>query len=103
MTNPLSKEYLKIIEQRCETATKGPWIASIEGRDHPLGGENVILRGKDPREEDLYLLGGTINDYDFVANAKQDIPLLIIEIERLQDEINALQNLINSYPKNIEE
>ena len=85
MSEPLSKEYLVAIRQRCEATTKGVWISSVEGRDHPLGGETLIIRDNDgQREEDLYLFGGTIADYDFVANAKQDIPLLLGEIERLQ-------------------
>jgi hypothetical protein len=96
MSEPLSKEFIDSIKQRCEATTKGPWIASVEGCDHPLGGETLIIRGKDPREDDLYLFGGTVEDYDFVANAKQDIPLLLEEIERLQEEIKRLQNLLNS-------
>ena len=84
MTQPLESEYLKAVQKRCNLATKGPWIASIEGRDHPLGGDTVILRGTNRDKDDLYLIGGTANDYDFVANARQDIPMLLQEIERLQ-------------------
>jgi hypothetical protein len=85
MSEPLSTDYLAGVRQRCEAATKGIWISSVEGRDHPLGGETLIMRDNDgQREDDLYLFGGTIADYDFVANAKQDIPLLLDEIERLQ-------------------
>ena len=84
MTEALSKDYLAAVRQRCESATKGIWISSVEGRDHPLGGETLIIRENNgQREEDLYLFGGTVADYDFVANAKQDIPLLLDEIERL--------------------
>ena len=83
MIEPLSKEYLAAVRQRCDATTKGPWVSWVEGRDHSAG-ETVITRGEfDEGEEDLYLFGGTVADYDFVANAKQDIPLLLDEIERL--------------------
>jgi hypothetical protein len=96
MTEPLSKEYLAAVRQRCKAATEGIWISSVEGRDHPLGGDTFILREEnDKREEDLYLTGGTIADHDFIANAKQDIPLLLREIERLQLEVQRLQELLN--------
>jgi hypothetical protein len=84
MNESLSSEYLEEVKKRCDASTKGPWIASIEGRDHPLGGETVILRGVDREEEDLYLIGGTVDDYDFIAHAKQDIPLLLNELARLR-------------------
>ncbi len=70
---------------RCEAATPGPWISIIEGRDQPLGGDSFILRGvQSMRQEDLYLTGATVADHDFIAGARQDIPLLLDEIERLQ-------------------
>jgi len=49
----------------------------------------VIKRG-DGEEEDLRILGGTIADQVFIAHARQDIPLLLDEIERLQALIQAL-------------
>ena len=84
MGDTLSDDILQIIRKRWEASSPGPWISSVEGRDHPLGGETVILRGENREADDLYLIGGTIADYDFVANAKQDIPLLLAEIERLK-------------------
>jgi hypothetical protein len=85
MHEPLSKEYLDSVRTRCEASTNGPWKASIEDRDHPLGGESVILRGINGSENDLYLFGGTVQDYDFVACARQDVPLLLDEIEQLKN------------------
>ena len=34
--------------------------------------------------EDIYLSGATVNDQDFIASARQDVPLLIREIRRLR-------------------
>jgi hypothetical protein len=33
--------------------------------------------------EDIYLTGATVSDQDFIAHARQDIPRLIAEVERL--------------------
>lgn len=79
----LSEEYLEEVRRRCESVTPGPWISFVEGRDH-TSGDNVIVRGPEGSEEDLYVIGGTAADQDFIAHARQDIPLLLKEIERLQ-------------------
>jgi hypothetical protein len=39
--------------------------------------------------EDIYLAGATTEDQDFIACARQDIPRLIAEIERLKAEIGS--------------
>jgi hypothetical protein len=86
-SEPLSEAYMDEVRKRCEAATSGPWISYVEGRDH-LGGDSVIVRGEGGREEDLYLTGGTIADQDFIAHARQDIPILLGEIERLRKLLN---------------
>jgi hypothetical protein len=89
MSDPLAIEFLDEIRKRCEAATPGPWISFVEGRDF-MGRDSVIGRGKDRSEEDLYLSGGTITDQDFIAHARQDIPLLLEEISRLRERLKAL-------------
>lgn len=71
------------MEARCLAATPGPWKSSVEGRDH-FAGDTVILRWAGEGYDDLYLHGGTIADYDFVAAARQDVPRLIEEVRRLR-------------------
>ena len=83
MNEPLTDEYLNEIRRRCEANTKGPWISFVEGRDHSSG-DSVIVRGVNGAESDLYLTGATKEDQDFIAHARQDIPLLLNEIERLR-------------------
>lgn len=80
MTNQLSPEQLVEIATRCDRATPGPWSSYVEGRDH-ISGDSFIMTGGD----DIYLTGASANDQDFVANARQDIPMLIAEIYRLRD------------------
>ena len=79
----LSKEYLEEVRRRCEAATPGPWISYVEGRDHKSG-DSVIVRGPEGSEEDLYVFGVTAADQDVMSHARQDIPLLLKKIERLQ-------------------
>ena len=82
----LSLVYLEEIRKRCEAATSGPWISYVEGRDH-LAGDSFIKRGGERRKEDLYLTGGTVADQDFIAHARQDIPSLLEEVERLRKRL----------------
>ena len=79
----LSDEQLNLMEERCKSATSGPWRSYVEGRDFDSG-SSVIVRGESGQESDLYLLGGTIADQDFIAHARQDVPLLLDEIKRLR-------------------
>lgn len=75
---PLTPSDLAAILQRAEQATPGPWKSYIEGRDHFGGSDFIMTAG-----EDIELMGATEADYDFVAGARQDIPLLVAEIRRL--------------------
>lgn len=75
----LPDEDLAAIEQRAAAATPGPWKSYIEGRE-PMSGSDFIMTGG----EDIYLTGATVADQDFIAHARQDIPRLIAEIERLK-------------------
>lgn len=88
MSEPLLSEQLMEIRNRCSAATPEPWISYVEGRDH-TSGESVIVRGINGSEEDLYLIGGTTADQDFVAHARQDIPRLLDEIDRLRALVHA--------------
>ena len=69
---------LAAISERCARATAGPWKSYIEGRDHTSGSNFIMTCG-----EDIELLGATGADQDFIAHARQDIPLLLAEIDRL--------------------
>ena len=75
----ISDNELLAIRRRVENATKGSWKAFIEGRDVECGSSFIQTQ-----EKDIELIGATEADYDFIANAKQDIPKLLDEIERLR-------------------
>jgi hypothetical protein len=75
----LSKETLERILDLCSKTTPGPWTSYVEGRDHESGSNFIMTKG-----DDIELVGATIVDQDFIACAKQNIPLLIDEIFRLR-------------------
>jgi hypothetical protein len=56
----------------------------LEGRDQ-WGGSSFIMTGPDDdRGEDLTVLGANEADLEFIAHARQDIPRMLSEIERLR-------------------
>ena len=74
------------ILMRNSRATPGPWTSFIEGRDHLSGSSFIRTSGGD-----IELLGATAEDQDFIAAARQDIPLLVAEIRRLREELKKAQ------------
>ncbi|MCX6785204.1 MAG: hypothetical protein NTV81_04795 [Candidatus Komeilibacteria bacterium] len=82
----LPNEELEEIKQRCERASPGPWRSMVEGRDHTSGSDFIMTGTTEARGEDIELLGATIDDQEFIAHARQDIPRLLEEIERLRLE-----------------
>jgi hypothetical protein len=84
MRNQLSPEQLIESEARCARATLGPWRSYVEGRDHSSGDSFIRTGGND-----IYLTGASAYDQDFIANARQDIPMLIAEVRRLHDVLRS--------------
>ncbi len=82
----ITEEELIQIEQRANLAQAGPWKAYIEGRDHESGSDFIMTGTEGSRGEDIEMTGATDFDYDFIANARQDIPRLIAEIRELKSK-----------------
>jgi hypothetical protein len=90
---PLADLNLKAIEIRSKNAQKGNWFACIEGRDMTSGSSMIMTSVHSMeniwdknRGEDIYLTDATLADMDFIANARQDVPRLLEEVERLRAE-----------------
>lgn len=79
----MNKDELEEIKSRCAAASPSPWVSYIEGRDHTSGSDFIMVGSGTDRLEDIELIGATKADQDFIAHARQDIPRLIAEIERL--------------------
>ena len=74
----IDQAYLDAVRARLTAATPGPWRSWIEGRDHESGSDFIETAG-----EDIELMGATHADQDFIAHARQDVELLLDEVERL--------------------
>lgn len=81
--NDMSDDELAAIQKRCDAATAGPWKAYIEDRDHESGSSFIQTAGPD-----IEMSGASNDDYDFIANARQDIPRLLDEVRRLRAIMN---------------
>lgn len=80
----LTNEQIEEIYKRWNASQKGEWKAYIEGRDHTSGSSFIMTGIGEERGEDIEMYGATSADYDFIANAKQDVPRLIEEVKRLK-------------------
>lgn len=80
----LSDNELARIAARCNAASPGPWVSYVEGRDHTSGSSFIQTGTPEQRGQDIELTGATVEDQDFIASARQDIPRLIAEIHRLR-------------------
>ena len=78
----MTEQELEEIKRRCDAASAGPWKAWIEGRDH-TSGSSMVQTGA----EDIEMSGATDADYDFIAHARQDVPMLLAEIRRLRRKL----------------
>jgi hypothetical protein len=81
-SNRLTDSELIRIQRLCDAATRGPWKAYIEGRDHESGSSVIQTSGND-----IELSGATDEDYDFIASARQDVPRLIEEVRALREQL----------------
>ena len=86
----LTEDELAVIEGRAAKATPAPWKSFVEGRDHSSGDHFIRTGGLDDGCPDLYLqhswpdrTGLVIEDQDFIAHARQDVPRLVAEVRRL--------------------
>lgn len=81
----LSEEKIEEIRKRSQASRPGPWKSNIEGRDH-YSGSNFIMVPGDSSEMTTLEFSGKVTeaDQDFIAHAREDIPALIAEIERLR-------------------
>ena len=91
----MNEQRLQEIKQRAEKATSGPWKVYQDAISTSIGTEFIHpqLNGPMPVITDAYHVGGAINIYiddadaEFIAHARQDVPALVAEIERLQNTI----------------
>ena len=90
----MSADRLAEIKARCDAATEGPWVRDMHSPDMS-GRSGWYIRG--PRK--LGLRSMVLNsrmlsgDAEFVEAAREDVPWLVEQVERLTAERDALARL----------
>lgn len=82
----LTQEQLEVIRERAEKATKGYW-----GRVPIVGDDGFFIYGEGGAEavaERVYMQ----YDADFIFHAREDVPALLAEVSRLQEEVDRVNN-----------
>ncbi|MGN7387780.1 hypothetical protein [Sporosarcina sp. SAFN-015] len=79
---PLTTQDLEAIRKRAEAATVGPW---------KYNDQHGYLAPVTPQREICAITNEITRYYDaeFIAHAREDIPALLAEVERLRDEIES--------------
>ncbi|MFJ7920019.1 hypothetical protein ACIQ6U_09695 [Lysinibacillus fusiformis] len=73
----MNQEQLNVIKERVGKATQGPWEYDEEDRGiWNKGALNYLGIVKLPN-----------NDADFIAHSREDVPILVAEVERLQKRL----------------
>jgi hypothetical protein len=89
----ITDDELAAMKARIKATTPGPWTSYFEGRDH-FSGDSVIqtsTQGIYITADDYAGGGGHFAaDQDFIAHARQDMPRLIAEVERLRARLGRL-------------
>jgi hypothetical protein len=75
---------LKNIMDICNKATQSPWKSYIEGRDFKSGSSFIMTGEEENRDYDIEFISIKPEDQDFIAMARNVIPLLVDEIITLK-------------------
>lgn len=87
----MTPEQLNAIKERASKATAGPWVTDVYVSITDICADNnPILTTSD---EVMWENPNHVNDASFIAHARQDIPALITEVERLRNEISFIANV----------
>ncbi|MCR8986056.1 hypothetical protein NW801_13590 [Brevibacillus laterosporus] len=78
----MTEKELQEIRERVEKATSGPWKERARNGDFML-----IERG--------LVIAGTKSDLDFIINAREDIPNLLSEIDRLRKALIEIKEILS--------
>ncbi len=77
---------LDAIRQRAEAASPGPWAVNpVNGYQVKLNNGTGFLVAHTHRLTD----NKDLRDAEFIAHAREDIPALVAEVERLRNELSA--------------
>lgn len=84
----MNVEQLNAIKERAAKATPGQWLV----RKHTNGTIDVISVETTEHHEYLSRIElGELEDAEFIAHARENVPALVAEVERLQQETEYLK------------
>ena len=82
---------LKAIKERCDAATPGPWSACREAYSEDA---HHLYTGKWVWYEYTKSTFWSKEDMDFCAHAREDVPKLLEEVEKLQRQWEGLETVV---------
>lgn len=95
----MNAEQLNAIKERAAKATPGQWLV----RKHTNGTIDVISVETTEHHEYLSRIElGELEDAEFIAHAREDVPALVAEVERLTTVKHRLNSEIEIYRKQYE-
>lgn len=92
MPEPLTDVDLAVIRERCDAATPGKWRRQAVNVVAPSGDDVCWLPRYPtfPAEREVQARA----DAAFIAHARTDVPRLLAEVERLQEEVTRWRGLL---------
>lgn len=93
----MTSEELQAIKERVAKATAGPWEWRVDCYDFWLASNHFTVADSFGYDDGDSTIRVSKADAEFIAHARQDVPTLVAEVERLK---NGLQYLIN-FPTHI--
>jgi len=84
----MNAEQLNAIKERTEKATSGPWYWSTDSGDSLESDEAYVLSATSD-----WHIDGRYSNKEFIAHAREDIPALVAEVERLRSVIWRISNI----------
>lgn len=93
----MTDQELRAIRERERKATKGPWEVSVPWNKKDRA--YVVHHDTEFKDADVFSQGGSLSaggharleDAVFTAHARQDIPALLAEVDRLRAELAAVK------------
>jgi hypothetical protein len=101
----MTSEQLTAIRERCDAATNGPWEWLREDADNDYSRKRLwnphsswILTARYTARRAgvtrTYVGVKNLADWDFTAHARQDVPDLLAEVERLQERCEKTERMV---------
>lgn len=98
----MTPEELEAIKARAEAATPGPWFYDPDNDVRTEAGSIYETHGAFGRYKTDCLTSGNgsyfnHSDGEFIAHARQDVPALVAEVEKLRGEVDRLSHALGLF------